>query len=77
MSTSKTTTAKEIEKISVDEVNQRLSRGESLYFLDTRSQDAWSKADLKIPEAIRVPPDQVEKHLADIPHNRTIITYCT
>jgi rhodanese-related sulfurtransferase len=68
---------KEVTLIGADEMNSRLDRGEPLYILDTRSQDAWSKADTKLPGAIRVPPDQVEKHLADIPRDRTIITYCT
>jgi hypothetical protein len=26
---------------------------------------------------LRVPADEVEKHLAEIPHDRTVITYCT
>ena len=68
---------REVTLISADEVNRRMDKGELLYILDTRSQDAWNKGVNKLPGAIRVPPDQVDKHLADVPHDRTIITYCT
>ena len=68
---------REVNLISADEVNSRIDKGEPLYILDTRSQGAWDKADTKIPGAIRVPPDQIDKHLADVPRDRTVITYCT
>jgi rhodanese-related sulfurtransferase len=67
----------EIARISVGEVNERMNRGEDIYFLDSRSADAWSNSDVKLPNAIRVPPDEVEKHLADVPRDRAIVVYCT
>ena len=64
-------------RMSVDELRKRLERGEEIFFVDTRNPTAWAEADTKLPGAIRVPADQVEPHLADIPRDRTVVTYCT
>lgn len=64
-------------RVSVNEVKQRMDRGESVVFLDTRNPKAWGSAKVTLPGAIRVPADEVEQHLQEIPRNRPIITYCT
>ena len=64
-------------RISAQEVIKRMNRGEDVFFADTRNPVAWGEADTKLPGAVRVPADAVEAHLADIPHNRLIVTYCT
>ena len=46
-------------------------------FVDARSEKAWGKATDKIPGAIRVPPDQVAEHLAELPPGKSIVAYCT
>ena len=61
----------EATRVTIDEIKERLDRGEEFTFLDT------SKAETKLPGAIRVPADEVEKHLSEISHERTVITYCT
>jgi rhodanese-related sulfurtransferase len=67
----------ETTRITVDEVSERLNRGEQFTFLDTRNPTAWGEADQKLPGAIRVPAEEVDQHLNDIPHDRAVITYCT
>ena len=67
----------EATRVTVDEVKQRLDRGEPLVFLDTRNPQAWGESDTKLPGAIRVPADEVEQHLDEIPRDRAVITYCT
>lgn len=67
----------EVTRVTVDEVKQRLDRGEELVFVDARNPQAWGKADTKMPGAIRVPANEVEQHLNEIPRDHTIITYCT
>jgi rhodanese-related sulfurtransferase len=64
-------------RISREEVKRRLDAGEHVVFLDTRSVDAWRKADAQIPGSTRVPPDDVEQHLNEIPREGLIVTYCT
>jgi rhodanese-related sulfurtransferase len=63
-------------RISVEDLRGRLDRGEDILFADTRNPKAWAEAETKLPGAIRIPADQVEQHLADIPRDRTIVTYC-
>jgi rhodanese-related sulfurtransferase len=65
------------ERIDVPRAKERLDGGEDVFFVDTRNPQAWAEAETKLPGAIRVPADQVEPHLADIPRDRAIVTYCT
>ena len=67
----------EVTRVTVDEVKERMDRGEEFTFVDTRNAKAWEEATTKLPGAIRVPADEIEERLDDIPHNRTVITYCT
>jgi len=64
-------------RISIEHLRARLDGGEDIFFVDTRNPTAWAEAKTELPGAIRVPADQVEQHLADIPRDRTIVTYCT
>lgn len=64
-------------RVTVDEVIERLNRGEQFVFVDARNPKAWGKAETKLPGAFRIPSDEVEQHLNEIPQGRTIITYCT
>jgi rhodanese-related sulfurtransferase len=67
----------EATRITVDEAGERLNRGEQFAFVDTRNPQAWSEADQKLPGAIRIPADELDQHLDQIPRNRVVITYCT
>ena len=67
----------EVTRVTVDEVKERMNRGEVFTFIDTRNPKAWAEADTKLPDAIRIPADEVEQHLDQIPRDRTVITYCT
>jgi rhodanese-related sulfurtransferase len=67
----------EITRITIDEVQRRLDRGERLAFVDTRNPQAWGSAPTKLPGAVRVPADDVPGHLDDLPRDTPIVTYCT
>lgn len=67
----------EATRVTVDEIKERMDRGEQFSFIDTRNPTAWGVAKTRLPGALRVPADEVEKHLSEIPHDRTVITYCT
>jgi len=67
----------EVTRIPVDEVEERMKRGEQFAFVDTRNPTAWGEADKKLPGAIRVPAEEVDQHVNEIPHDRTVVTYCT
>ena len=67
----------EPQRIDKDELKRRLDAGEAFTILDDRSPEAWEKADSQLPGSIRVPPDDLDKHLQEIPLNARILTYCT
>lgn len=67
----------EATRVTVDEVKERMDRGEQFTFVDTRNPKAWAEAGTKLPGAIRVPVDEVDQHVSKIPRDRTVITYCT
>jgi rhodanese-related sulfurtransferase len=67
----------EATRITVDEAKQRMDRGESLVFIDTRNPQAWAKSRVKLPGAIRIPADELDQHLNEIPRDRAILAYCT
>ena len=67
----------EATRITVDEMKERMARGEQFTFVDSRNPKAWAEADKKLPHAIRIPGDELEQHLAEIPRDRAVITYCT
>jgi rhodanese-related sulfurtransferase len=69
--------AVEATRVTVDEVKERMDRGEQFTFVDTRNPQAWGEAETKLPGAIRVPADELEQHLSEIPRDRAVITYCT
>jgi rhodanese-related sulfurtransferase len=67
----------EATRVTVDEVKERMDRGEQFAFVDTRNPQAWGESDVKLPGAIRVPAGELEQHLDEIPRGRAVITYCT
>ena len=67
----------EATRITVDEVKQRMDRGEQFTFIDSRNPQAWAESDRKLPNAIRVPAEELEQHLNEIRKDRAVITYCT
>ena len=67
----------EVTRVTVDEISERLDRGEMFTFVDTRNPKAWAEAETKLPGAIRISADDLEQHLDQIPRDRTVITYCT
>lgn len=67
----------EATRVTVDEVKERMNRGELFTFVDTRNPQAWAEAETKLPGALRIPADEVAEHLDEIPHDRAVITYCT
>jgi uncharacterized protein YjbJ (UPF0337 family)/rhodanese-related sulfurtransferase len=67
----------EVSRIGADAVKEMLDGGERVQFVDTRNPKAWGESHEKLPDAIRVPADEVEQHRHELPRDYAIITYCT
>ena len=64
-------------RITAPELKKRMDAGEDFTVIDTRNPQAWAESDTVIPEAIRVPLDELEQNLARIPKSRSVVAYCT
>ena len=64
-------------RITVADVNALIERGEPVAFIDSRNPIAWGSSKVKLPGAIRIPIDEVERHLQTLPRDRRLIVYCT
>jgi rhodanese-related sulfurtransferase len=64
-------------RITVEELNKRMNAGEDFTIIDTRNPKAWAEADTKIPEAVRIPIDELEASLTRIPKDKPVVAYCT
>jgi rhodanese-related sulfurtransferase len=64
--------------ITPEEAKQRLDRGDRIVFVDARNPTAWGSSDVKLPGALRIPLDDVQSHVSEIPRDgATTVTYCT
>lgn len=63
--------------VSATEAKQMLDRGERVVFVDARNPVAWGQSQHKLPGAIRIPVDDVDQHLSELPQDGIVITYCT
>lgn len=64
-------------RITVDELKRRMEAGEDFILIDSRNPQAWAESDSMLPEAMRVPLDNLEQNLPRIPKNKPVVAYCT
>ncbi len=67
----------EIARITAEQVKERLDKGETIAFVDARSEAAWDLAVARIPDAVRVPPHDIENHISEVPRGMPVVVYCT
>jgi len=54
-----------------------MEAGEDFTVIDVRNPQAWAESEVQIPEAIRVPLDELDKNLYRIPKSKPVVTYCS
>jgi rhodanese-related sulfurtransferase len=67
----------ELRRITVDEVKEKMDKGESILLIDTRNPHDWSESSVKLPGALRIHYSKLEQHLEELPRDGTIVTCCT
>jgi rhodanese-related sulfurtransferase len=63
-------------RIGPAEAKARVDAGQAIV-LDVVSPLAWDQIDVAVAGALRIPPDELGSHLADLPKDRELIAYCT
>jgi rhodanese-related sulfurtransferase len=66
----------DVQRITVDDLKNKLTAQESVVIIDVRGQD-YDSSDSKIKGAIRIAPSQIESHLGDLSRDSQIVTYCS
>ncbi len=64
-------------RLTVDQATKLIDEGQAVLFIDSRNPIAWGSSRVKLPGALRIPIDEVERHLAALPRDRHLIVYCT
>ena len=67
----------QIKRTSVEELKQMIAGRKPVYIIDARSQPSYDKSDTKIKGAVRMPYNEMEPRLKEIPRDKEIILYCT
>jgi len=62
-------------EVTADTVKEQLKSGEPLFFVNLRHHQDWDTAIFKARGALRVPDDEVERHLVEIPRDRAVVIY--
>ncbi|RPI99120.1 MAG: sulfurtransferase [Deltaproteobacteria bacterium] len=62
-------------EVTVDTVKKHMKDGDSLFFVNLRHHRDWDTAIYKARGALCMPDDEVEQHLDEILHERTIVIY--
>jgi membrane protein DedA with SNARE-associated domain/rhodanese-related sulfurtransferase len=65
------------DRITVDELQQKIQAGQNLVLLDLRSKAALEQDPSIIPGALHMTLDEVEHRRQEIPRDREIIVYCS
>lgn len=65
-----------IPRISLQEVKERLDRGDPMTILDVRQRAQVDLDPRTLPNALSLPPDDVAKRMEELPRDRETIVYC-
>ena len=64
-------------RLTVADVKDLIDREQPIAFIDSRNPIAWGSSSVILPGALRIPIDEVDRHLQDLPRDRRLIVYCT
>ncbi len=64
-------------EITADDLKSRMKKGDPLFLVNVRHHQDWDLAVMKAKGALRVPDDELEAHLEEIPRDRTVVVYST
>ena len=63
--------------LTVTDVKDLIDQGQPVTFVDSRNPIAWGSSNVILPGAMRIPIDEVARHLPALPRDRRVIVYCT
>ena len=67
----------EAARISVEELREKMERGERLQILDVRNRMDYMRSSVALPGAIRVPANKIEERMGELDPAVETVAYCT
>ncbi len=67
----------QVAKITPTELNKRLRSREHPTILDVRQPSSFAADRRTLPEAIVIPPAEIETRFGELPHDPEVVVYCT
>lgn len=64
-------------RITKEEVKRKLDMKEDFVLLDVRNQTDYEKSTVRIPGAVRIPAEELEKRLSELDPSKEVVAYCT
>jgi len=71
-----TRAADSIPRMTIQELKEKMDRGDRIVILDVRSAQDYSPSPSKIRGAIRIPLDHLKSRYTELPAAAEIVTYC-
>ena len=66
-----------VERITPAELKRMMDAHGPVTLIDARSPQSWQSSDVEISGSLRVPPDELEQHVSQMPRDRAVVAYCT
>jgi 3-mercaptopyruvate sulfurtransferase SseA len=65
------------DRLTIHQLKRKMDAKEDIVILDVRSHSAYLGSTVKIRGAVRIPLEQIEERLSELPKEKEIIIYCT
>lgn len=70
-------TGGDVPRITPEELNARIARGERVFIIDVRTHGSYERSAVKIKGAVRVAPNDLFKSASEFPSDGALVLYCT
>lgn len=70
-------TGGDVSRITPEELNARVARGERVVVVDVRSPGSYERSSIKIRGALRVAPGDLGRAASELPSESSLVFYCT
>jgi hypothetical protein len=67
----------EAPRITVAELLAQLEKQTPVVVVDSRSEGSWEGSDKQIKGSVRIPIDQLEARMSELPKDKEIVIYCS
>ncbi len=68
---------KDAPRMTVAELLARLEKHAPIVIVDSRSESSWEGSDKQIKGSVRIPLDQIEARMNELPKDKEIVIYCS